>query len=472
MSEQKSNNSAAKAAIFFERAGKIAQTDNFDYAIDMYLEGLRLAPEAVEAGHAPLRELAVLRKAKNGPKPTIAERIKRLRSKTPLEQMINAEYLLSKDPDHLAYAEAMLKASTAAGYIKASRWIADLLFHANNTADKPSLQIYLLLRDTYCAIGQIERAVMACRCAAKLKPEDTAIAAELKNLSAELTVSSGKYDRAGDFTQSIKDRQAQERLQAQDAVVKTQSYRLTSVEDARRALEADPHNPNRLFKLADALADLQEEGSENEGIALLERAYNQNGDFIFKQRACQLRIKQLKRKIRECESQIPESGAPDRHAKAAELSAKLESLELEHYRECVENYPTDATAKYEYAQRLFANKRYDEAIPFFQQSQRDPKHRTAAAEKVGMCFFMKGWFTDAVDVYTKAIETYPISDDAVARQLRYNLARAHEAAGDRVKALDLYRRIAQTDFTYKDVRSRIDRIRKADESKPPDAKDI
>ena len=40
MNEQDSQ-AKAKAKAFFEKAEKVAKTANFDYAIDMYLEGLR-----------------------------------------------------------------------------------------------------------------------------------------------------------------------------------------------------------------------------------------------------------------------------------------------------------------------------------------------------------------------------------------------------------------------------------------------
>ncbi|MHC4365533.1 MAG: hypothetical protein ACYSTJ_08715 [Planctomycetota bacterium] len=106
----------AKARVFFERARKVAETNNFDYAIDMYLEGLRCAPDALHEGHIPLCELGLRRQAKGGKKPTMVEKMKRMRGKTPLEQMLNAEYLFAKDSQHLAYAEAMLKAAAIGGY--------------------------------------------------------------------------------------------------------------------------------------------------------------------------------------------------------------------------------------------------------------------------------------------------------------------------------------------------------------------
>ena len=457
---EKDTGDYAKARVFFERARKVAETNNFDYAIDMYLEGLRCAPDALMDGHLKLRELAMLRQGKDGKKPSMVERVKRLRGKTPLDQMLNAEYLLAKDPDHLPYAEAMLKAAAAGGYEKTAKWIADLLFQANNAAKKPSLHVYLLLKDSYATIGQFDRALAACQCAARLKPEDGALADEFQNLSAELAVSRGKYDQEGDFRHSIKDREKQEKLQAQESIVKTESYRLSAVEDARKTLAQDPNLSKNIFKLAEVLSELQNEKDENEAIELLENAYKTKDDFSFKQRAGTIRIKQLKRKLREAKAAL-EAKPDDSQAKLrlSELSAQLNSTQSEHYRLCVENYPTDMQAKYEYGICLLRNKQYDDAIPLFQEAQKDPRHRILAMNRIGLCFFKKGWFADAIDVFTQAIDSYEIKDDATAKELRYNLASSYEQQGDAEKALEIYRKIAQLDFAYKDVRRRVDKLR-------------
>jgi tetratricopeptide (TPR) repeat protein len=78
---------------------------------------------------------------------------------------------------------------------------------------------------------------------------------------------------------------------------------------------------------------------------------------------------------------------------------------------------------------------------------------------IGLCFYHKGWFADAIDVLARGIETYQIKDDGTAKELRYNLARAYEGQGDAGKALELYRKIAQLDFTYRDVSKRVDTLR-------------
>ena len=155
--------------------------------------GLGRAPDALEEGHLPLCELGLQRRGKGGKKPSMMEKVKRMRGKSPLEQMLNAEYLFVKDPDNLAYAEAMLKAAVDGGFSRTAHWIANLIFQTNNALEKPSLQTYLLLKDSYKALGQYDKAVAACQRAYRMKPDSKELADEYKNLSAELTMSKGKY---------------------------------------------------------------------------------------------------------------------------------------------------------------------------------------------------------------------------------------------------------------------------------------
>jgi len=456
----------AKGDLFFIRAHQVAQTNNFDYAIDMYLEGLRCFPDAVLQGHIPLHEWALLRQSKGGKKPSMLEKVRYMRGKTPLDRMLNAERLFAKHPDHLPYAEAMLKPAIDGGYKETARWVADFLFDANNAAQKPSLQTYLLIKDAYAEIGLFERAIAACQYAVRLKPEDKDLADEYHRLSAELTLAKGKYENAGDFRDSIKDRQSQEKLQAQAGVVKTDDYRVSAADQARQDFAQDPNLRKNIVNLAQTLSDLHNDQAENEAIGLLENAYKSKSDFSFKEQAGQIRLKQLRRKIKDAKKAF-EIKPDDKQARdqLLALSSQLNSAELEHYRLCFENYPTDLQIKYEYGVRLVRNKRYDEAIPLFQEAQKDPRRKIAAMDKIGLCFFMKGWFTDAIDIFNNAINSYELKEDSLAKEMRYNLARAYQEKGDSEKALEIYRRIAQLDFAYKDVRQRIDKLREAPETK-------
>jgi tetratricopeptide (TPR) repeat protein len=460
------NQAAARAKAFFDKAGKVAETNNFDYAIDMYLQGLRYAPDALREGHIPLAELALQRRDSGQKKPSMMERVKRLGGKTPLEQMLNAEYLFTKDPHHMPYAEAMLKAALAGGYNNTAGWIANVIFQAANASKNPSANTYILLKDAYKTLEQFDKAIVAIQRAAKLRPEDGALADEFKNLSAELTMARGKYDGEGDFRKSIKNRESQEKLQAQAGVIKTEDYRAKAVEDARKKIAQNAELPANIFELADALAGLETEQAENDAISLLENTYKNRSDFSFKRRAGLLRIKQLKRKIKEAKAAL-NTNPDDAESRTMleQLTAQLNGTELEHYKLCVKNYPTDLGVKYEYAIRLVRNEQYNEAIPLFQEAQRDPRRKIAALNQIGLCFSSKGWLADAIDVFSQAIDSHEIKNDATGKELRYNLALAYEQQGDTDKALEIYRKIAQSDFAYKDVSQRVDKLR-SEKNKP------
>jgi len=427
----------------------------------MYLEGLRCAPEAVEEGHIPLHQLGLLRMQKGGKPASMVEKLKYMRGKNTLEQMLNAEYLFAKDPEHLGYAQEMLKAAVSGTWYRTAKWIADLIFEANNASKKPSASVYLLLKDAYRNMGQYDRALSACHYASRMRPADGELADEFKRLSAESTLARGKYDHAQDFRDSIKDREGQERLQALEGTVKSADYRISVVDDARRVLARNPESAAAINNLAEVLSGLEEDDGENEALVLLDSAYERTKDFSFKERAGRIRMKQLRRHLRDANKELEQRGEnAEIQAKIQEISSRLNDISLEHYRICVQNYPTDLRAKFEYGVRLIQNGRYDEAIPLFQEAQRDPRRKIPAMSKIGQCFFEKGWYSDAVDVFTRAIDEYELKDDGIAKELRYNLGRAYEEQGEDAKALDVFRKIAQLDFAYRDVSKRVDALRK------------
>ncbi len=449
-----------KARAFFNRAEEVASADNFDYAIDLYLEGLRLCPDALEDGHAPLRRLALIRQAKGGKKPSIFEKAKRLApKKTPLEQMLNAEYLLAKDPDCLDYAEDLLRACVAGGYHRTAEWIAQLIFDANRASSKPSLATYLLLKDSYTQMGLYTKAVAACQHALELKPNDDALRDEFRDLCARMTMEEGKYGKATDFRSSIKNKELQDRLHSQEQAVKSAEYKQKAVLEARKLVKQEPSVTN-ILQLAQSLADLDTEESWAEVVSLLQNSYEKTRDFTFKRRLGELQIRRLKDQIRQLHRQLQEK--PDDEglkSRFQALAALLDKTELEHYKECQENYPTDYQVKYEYGRCLLKNHRYDEAIPLFQEAQQNPRLRPAALDKAGLCFLLKGWFEDAIDLFQEALQQCPPHETALAKDIRYNLARAYEAAGQTDKALEIYRKLAQTDYGFKDVSQRIDKLR-------------
>ena len=464
MGQKETNTDLEKALTFFERAEEVASTDNFDYAIDMYMEGLRKAPDALEDGHAALRKIALIRQGKGGKKPSVVEKMKRHGGKLPLDEMLNAEYLLAKDPDNLAHAETMLKAAVAGGYHRTGEWMAHLVFEANRAASKPSLSVYLLLKDAYTTLGMFSRAVASCQLAIDLKPGDAALADELRSLAAQMTMQKGNYGKTGsNFRDSIKDKENQEKVYAGEKVVKSLNDRERAIEDAKKRYEQDPSLVANVLKYAEALCGLGTEKGYDSALLLLEKAYKRSQDFTYVRRKGEIEIKKIKSDVRKARDQVKKKTSDPKLKKQLIVEVGLlNKAELAHYKACSDQYPTDLGIKYDYALCLIKHKRYDEAIPLLQAAQRDPRRKLQAMDETGLCFFLKGWYADAIDIFQTALDTCEVKDDQLAKDIRYNLARSYEEDGQTEEALKFYRKLAQLDFAYKDVSQRVNKLRNSE----------
>ena len=453
-----------KARAFFERAEEVASTNNFDYAIELYLDGLRLLPDALEDGHAPLRQLSLIRQGQGGKKPSMVERMKRLKGKSPLEKMLNAEYLMAKDPDHLPYAESVLAAAVEGGYLRAAEWIAHIIFTATKASDKSDkvrFDRFILLRDSYKGMQMFTNAVTACQCAAQICPKDAVLQDELRDLSAAMTMKKGKYGTAESFRDSIKDRDAQDKLQSQDNVVRSVDVKKEAVENARKKIRDGRETVTNILELAEALFAVETNETDEEAFRFLNNSYDKSKDFTFLKRLGEFRIKKLKHPILQLTKQLQKAPRDESLRKQLQqLQHQLDEVELDHFKKCEENYPTELRFKYEYGRTLIKAQQFDQAIPMFQESRKDPRLKVISMDKMGLCFLLKGWEDDAIDIFQQALENCVSKDTPTAKDIRYNLARAYDSSGKPDEALELYRKLAQTDFSYKDVGQRIDFLRK------------
>ena len=458
----------ARAREFFAKGGEVAYALNYDYAIDLYLEGLSYWPEAVEDGHKALREIALRRQVAGGKKSGFTDnsRFKKASGKIPKEAMLKAEYLFSKDPSNLSHLSDFVKYAVEGDYRETSLWAANMLFDFSRQKDKPAAQTFIFLRDSYVQIEAFSRALQACQQAMQLKSNDASLADSMRDLSAQAAMQQGRYDEEGDFRQSIRDREGQEKLQSQEQVIKSESVLESAIADARAEYEADPRVPGKIAGLVEALCATEIAEQENEAIAILEKAYSELGQFRHKQRSGEIMIKQLNRKVRQLQEQYKvDAGNEQLKKQLSAASQEVLATELKHYELCVASYPTDLRLKYQYGRRLLRAKEYDQAIPMFQEARSDPHHRIAAMNCIGLCFYHKEWFADAEETFEQALESVESAEGAMAKELRYNLGRAHEARGNIEEALNCFRKVAQIDYNYRDVRKRVDALRQRQQNK-------
>ncbi len=112
---------------FFQRAKDMAAEGHLDYAIDLYLDGLRDDPGNIEA-HQALREVALLRKARGGGDLSTIMKMKLRRPGAhAVEDMLNIEKLLAYDPNNRDWIAAAIRHADAAGLAATKQWFFDVL---------------------------------------------------------------------------------------------------------------------------------------------------------------------------------------------------------------------------------------------------------------------------------------------------------------------------------------------------------
>jgi len=461
-----------KARPWFERAKTVADTRNYDYAIQCYIQGLAHSPDSINE-HEALREVALKRKVAGG-KPAGWKNKSPVRGKSHVEKMLEAEYNFSMDPTAagealkvMEHAVAITKEDDDLDLTEVAFWIGDLVLEANRTSKKPSKQTYLKTRDLFVAIEAYDKAVEACAAAVQMDSENANLIRELRDLQAEATIHQSKLGEGGDFRESIKDADKQKALAQEDAIAATGDALDEQIARLRKEYEDAPEDTTRLGKLVRALLQKEDKQHEDEAIKLLENAWETTGQYRYKMQIGDIRMKQFNRALREIRKKV-EADPSNQQAREQMRRAALAQVkfELKEYQERVKNYPTDMGLRFQLGRRHLSMRNYDDAIAAFQEAQSDPKHRGAALRYLGEAFAAKGWFDEAIDTFRRGIDTHERSDDKLALELRYDLMNALDQKARKEDAMEIAREaseiaseIAQRDINFKDIRKRIDSLR-------------
>ena len=449
--EKNANSGSGKGKAFFDRADQVASTGNWDFAIEMYVEGLRREPDNLQRGHQKLREVSLSRKVQGGKGPGRREQIKYRAGKDSLENLANASYLLSKEPGQVKYMEQLLKAAGELKLGKVVRWTGELLMETQKKAPKPNKRICMVITDALDNAEHYDLAVQACNMALQLDPDDPQIESRLGRLGAKYTLWKGKYGQEGDFSKGIKDMGEQKKWMQKDMLVKDDDYLEQQIAQTEEEYRQSPTVPGKINALVDALLKFEDEAYENQAIDVLNKAHKDTDAYQFKMRVGEIRIRQMSRQFRKLREAGDNEGA-------TALARKQLEFEATEYAERSENYPTDLSIKYELGRRLFLSGKYDDAIGILQQAHRDPRRFVMAMNYLGQAFMKKDWWQEAVDTFEKVLEG-DLTEEKT-KDIRYNLASCYEKMNKLEKAQEQLSHVAQVDFNFKDVRARLESVRK------------
>ncbi len=459
----------AKAQKWFDHGRNVADKHNYDYAIECYINGLAVWPDAVTEGHKPLRAVAFARLGAGGKKPGMIERMKFSTgvSRHPLQGMLTAEKLLARDPNNLDYLEGFLRNAHKVGLDQTCLWLGPIFSEEPLANPKPHTarlvvlhQVFEDLGDRFNKRGEPSTAVTCYDLALKaldtlvrIKPDDASVGDLRRNLAGKTTIIRGKFE-GGDFRESLRDADFQRQIHDKDRIIADSDRMGELIVAAQNDLAAAPDEPGKVFAVVDALLRRGRIEDEEEAIRLLTQTYEGTKIYLFKMRADDVRLREFRRQAHR----LHETG--DRNA-ALEHFKKQIDFEIAVFKERMQQYPTEAKYKYELGKRYFRARRYDEAIPILQAARNDPKRRAACGSLIAQCFFHKGYHDQAINLLLDAIKAYEVPGDDTSKESHYWLGRSYEAAGQNEPAMQTYGQIIQWDYNYADVRQRIEALQQA-----------
>ncbi len=448
-----------KAGVFFEKAAGVSATGQWDFAIEMYVQGLNLDPDSVEA-HKSLRDISLKRKATGGKPLGMMDKFKiKTSTKDDKLNMLNFEKLLAYDPGNTDYMIGMLQNALRGGFYDTVLWMGPVALRANADSGKPEFNKFIVIRDTYKALERWDLATEACQYAVAMKPDDMDLKTEMKHLAAQHTMARGNYATGKSFRESIRDMEGQKELMDKDSDVREEGQMAKLIKKAKAEYEADPKEAGKINKYVDILCKTDSADAENTAIDVLQKAYDETKAFRFRATIGQIVMRQLTRTERTLHAQVNASPTEENKAEYRQFAKEKAETELQEFQLAAENYPTDLRFKFEVANRLFMLSRFSDAIPIYQDARRDPKYKVEATIRLGQAFLKANFVDEAVDTLKAVIDEYQIKGDAKSMEMTYQYGLALEAKKDVPGALKQYSQVAQWDFNYKDVQARIKRLR-------------
>lgn len=458
----------------FAHAKKAEDTRNYDYAIELYVQGLAHWPDAIDEGLKKLRVVATARRMQGGKAASfLAKRKYPTNGKDAAVNLNNALHLFGLDPSDLSFMEQLLDLAVKARCDHVGQWICPILTESLSRAKKLSSNHYQTICDRMIEMGRLAREfgnddgameifranVSAAQVWRRHHPDSSEAHRAESSASGELTIVKGRFDSGSSFTGSLEDGDKQRDIHDSQKSVTTVDRHQQLIDVARRDWEQNPTIANKLLKLVELLTRTNDDAREKEAVKLLEDEFAASGTYVYRARADDLRVRKLRRERDDIARELTKH--PNDEELKDQLAAqekKLIEVELRVYRERLLHYPTDLKLKFELAIRLFRLGQYDEAIPLLQQSRSDGRVRTHSRLFLGRCFFQKHFYDQAVDVLRQGIEESPSRTDKVFLDLNYWLARGLESSNAPDDARKAYGEIIQIDYNYRDARQRLERL--------------
>ncbi len=462
--------SPENARKFFERAKTVHDATNFEYAMTLWLNGLRHDPRSMDGLKGFFDSATAFLQTKEGAKGPSRDTMNQFTGRGEVDRYLG--YLLaagSKPSDTGSWVKAA-EIGLKLGVRDPASWVAQRGLLAATNDKKPRKDHFVSLMETLQQLEKYDLAVRAGEAAVRIDPTDGKLAQRVKNISAESTMTRGGYNQTGEsggFRSNVKDASEQQRLEEEGRIVKTEDVMERLIATAKGEYDAAPSDRATIRKYIERLLERSRPEDEKIAYDVARRAFEETKEFSFKQRANAIKLRAARRKQEKLRLAAEAPGADEKSKEDYETFRKqLDEAEMHDLEERAANYPSDLSIQFEVGKKYFDQRRWEDAIAKFQLAKNDPKQRARVLNFLGLSFQEIGWHDEAIETLRQAIDAHNNAADETGMTLRYGLmmsllSRAIDQS-DLANAEEAYKiasSIAIQNISYKDIRVRREELK-------------
>lgn len=460
-----------------EKAKDVADKRNYDIAIDLYLQALKLSPDnatavrdlrAVEIRLAKEKGASIFTKGKNAGLYAKAASLATMKKYD--AALETCEEIFKTDPGYVSGLILSGDAALEAGYRQ--RAIATLEDIKTMGAGGNTKQLTAVLRklaNAYEAEEKINEAMEIWQIVIKNNPGDRDATLKIRDLSAKTmtakistATAGGQRGSVARQAQTDEQRKVTDRLQRETSDIKTGDDLKAAIDDKLSDLQKRPDDP----KLFESLGELYKRaGNYNESKKAYETARQKdanNPTYLFKLHDLEIWKMMNSLRVLQPKVQSKDPAATEQYNK--ERMALME-YRLKSFTERERAYSTDSSIRFHlgqiYQDLADAKKEkgfYDEAIKRFQATFQDPKFKVESGLRMGQCFTAKSQYDLAIKRFDETLKSLPELKDDRWKNLKYWLGDTLQKAGRADEAKKIFLEVYEIDVSFRDISKRVDEL--------------
>ncbi len=449
-----------KAVKLFEKAKDAFNKNSDDYALNLLLNAVTIAPDFVQARH--LMHLIAKKKLEKS-KVVLVKRLLGNISSIPhyiiglfnyarknyQQAIINYEHILINDPANIPVLKMLGDCAEKQDMLETAIDTYETIRVLMPSDIKNLKKLGDIYKDD---AGELEKARECYASIIQYDKKNQDARKGLSDVAALGTIEKGSYDDLdSSFLTKVKDADYAQKAEKRMRAVKSEEDLRIIINDLEDQHRKEPNNVKTILELA--------------GYCIQAKQFDRAIEWYKQARKLAPEDYTITKNIMNAETlKIDEAIIFVQQEQPSDAKSQLLKLQevrtqtvIKYFKQMVNERPNDRELRYQLGRVLYEVGQTDEALKQFQISVNEPRFKLQSCNYMGLCFINKHMFDLAEVQFKTALNELSTSSqmDSFTKEVMYNLANVFEQTGQLEKAVEKYKEIYKVDIGFKDVSDKI-----------------